>query len=252
MKIKNEKQLQAMHKIGEIVANCLEYMKASAKPGMTTLELDQLGGAFLKEHGAISAPMSCYKFPGFTCISVEKAAAHGIPGDRVLKEGDLINIDVSAHLEGYFADNGESFIIGKGNKTKTKLCKLIRKALPLALEQIQDKKKISSIGLALENLAKQEKVTIIENLGGHGVGKTLHEKPEFVPSYFDHKDKRTFEEHSCIAIEPFLSNGGTWVETSKDGWTLYLDHHYAVQKEHTIMVTKKNPVIFTTPSRSFD
>ncbi|SMF72413.1 type I methionyl aminopeptidase [Pseudobacteriovorax antillogorgiicola] len=253
MVIENEKQLKAMEKIGAIVANCLQLAKAKARPGMTTKELDAIAGAYLDKHGAVSAPISCYKFPGHVCISVEKEAAHGIPGDRVLQAGDLINVDVSAHLDGYFADNGESFIIGgHGGKVKNKLCKTIKNVLDQAILQARAGVRIAEVGRTVEQLAQQSNLTVIRNLGGHGIGKTLHENPEFIASYFDRKDHRRFKEGMCVAIEPFLSNGGDWVEESSDGWTLYQDRYYAVQKEHTIMITKGKPVVLTQPTENFE
>lgn len=253
MIIQNEKQLEAMKKIGEIVANCLALTKAKARAGMSTRELDEIAAKYLDEHGAVSAPISCYKFPGHTCISVEKAAAHGIPGDTILKDGDLLNVDVSAHLDGFFADNGESFVVGgKGSKTKQKLIKGVTEALNSAVSQARAGARISDLGTAVETVARKHKLTIIQNLGGHGIGKTLHDEPEFIPSYFDKKDKRTFKENMCVAIEPFLSNGGDWVEESKDGWTLYQDRFYAAQKEHSIVITKKEPIILTNPTKTFD
>ena len=252
MIIQNEQQLEEMKKIGAIVANCLALTKAKARAGMSTRELDEIAAEFLKAHGAISAPISCYKFPGHTCISVEKAAAHGIPGDTILKDGDLINIDVSAHLNGFFADNGESFIVGgKGTKTKQKLIKAVREALDAAVSKAQAGALISDLGSAVETVARKHKFTIIQNLGGHGIGKTLHDEPEFIASYFDKKDKRRLKEGTCLAVEPFLSNGGDWVEEADDGWTLYQDRFYAAQKEHSIVVTKKEPIILTIPTMNF-
>lgn len=251
MIIENDRQLQAMHRIGAIVANCLELVKARARVGMTSLELDEIAGKYLAEQGAMSAPISCYKFPGHVCISIEREAAHGIPSDRILKDGDLINVDVSAHLDGVFADNGESFILGKGTKTKQTLCLAVKQALALAISAAKDGGLISDLGRAVESVARKKKLTIIQNLGGHGIGKTLHEFPEFIPSFYDPEDKRRFQEGMCIAVEPFISNGGTWVEESDDGWTLFQDKFYAAQKEHTIMVSKTQPIVFTRPTKSF-
>ena len=251
MSIDTLEQFENMKKIGRIVANCLEYLKAKATPGMTTLELDFLAQKFLTNAGAISAPKSVYQFPGQTCISVEKAVAHGIPNETILKDGDLINIDVSAHLNGYFADNGESFIVGKPNALKIKLCETVKKCLLVAIDNIKDGVLIRSVGKKIEQIASDNNLTIIKNLGGHGVGRSLHEEPKFIPSYFDLNDKRKFKEKQVIAIEPFVSNGADWILEAKDGWTLYHSHFYTAQKEHTLMVTKKKPFIFTIPDQSY-
>ena len=251
MTIETEQQFNAMKEIGAIVANCLAFLKSIAKPGMTTLELDDAAGKFLAKEGAESAPKTVYNFPGHTCISVERDAAHGIPGERALQVGDLINIDVSAHKNGYFADNGESFIIGKGSKSKTKLCRAVKQALNEAIAAAQADQLISNVGRAVESYASSQKMTVIRNLGGHGVGRSLHETPKFIPSFYDKKDQRVFTANQVVAIEPFLSNGGVEVDQAEDGWTLYLDHHYAAQKEHTIMITKHQPVIFTQQTKHY-
>jgi methionyl aminopeptidase len=251
MTIETGSQFESMGVIGAIVANCLEYMKSKAKPGMTTRELDELGERFLEKVGAHSAPKSTYDFPGATCISVEKQAAHGIPGDYVLKDGDLVNIDVSAEKDGFYADNGESFVVGKGNKIKLRLVNAVGKALMLGIGEARADRQISCVGGAVETFAKKNGFTVIRNLGGHGVGKSLHEEPEFIASFHNKRDRRLFKANQVVAIEPFLSNGASTVKEAKDGWTLYHDKFYSVQKEHTIMITKKEAHIFTIPTKNF-
>lgn len=257
MSIDQPEQFEKMKEIGAIVANCLEYLKSKAKPGITTLELDLLAAKFLEQHGAQSAPMSVYKFPGHVCISLEKEAAHGIPNERVLKAGDLINIDVSAHKEGLFADNGESFVVaGKTSEDselllKNKLCHAVRIALDEGIQAAKAGGKIANIGRAVERVANKHQLTIIENLGGHGVGLSLHEKPEFIAGHYNKRDKRIFTENLVVAIEPFLSHGARWVEEGSDGWTLYHPDFYSAQKEHTIMITKDRPFIFTRPTKNY-
>lgn len=252
MSIDTSEQFEKMKKIGSIVANCLAFLKAKTQPGMSTLELDEMAGKFLKDHGAFSAPKTVYDFPGFTCISLEKTTAHGIPSSTIIKEGDLLNIDVSAHLDGYYADNGESFLVGgKGDEFKKRLCKAAKKSLNMALKKAKAGGKISALGKEVEKVADSFGFTIIENLGGHGVGRSLHEKPEFIASFFDEDDRRVFKENCIVAVEPFISNGGTWIRKAKDGWGLYHPKFYSAQKEHTIMITKDKPYIFTNPTKSY-
>ena len=251
MSIDNEEQFEKMQEIGSIVANCLEYLKFRAKEGITTSELDFLAGEFLSKYGAISAPKSEYDFPGHVCFSHEHEVAHGIPSNKVLKNGDLLNIDVSASRDGYYADNGESFVVGNIKNKKNILCKHIKNALNEALLNARAGQKINRIGLAIEQYAQKNKLTVIRDLGGHGVGKSLHEEPSFIASFCDPNDKRVFTENLVVAIEPFLSNGAEHITESSDGWTLYHDNYYSVQKEHTVMLTKKKPVIFTKPTMNF-
>ncbi len=252
MSIDTEEQFEKMNEIGAIVANCLEYIKYKAVVGISTRELDELAGRYLNFYGATSAPMKVYDFPGNICISVEHEVAHGIASDYILKEGDLINIDVSAvSKDGYFADNGESFVVGNKHKLKKKLCSHVYRALDIALNSARSGRRISEIGLSVENYAKRNGLTVLRDLGGHGVGYSLHESPEFIPSFYDSKDKRILTENLVVAIEPFLSNGAHFVEESSDGWTLYHERYYSVQKEHTVMIRRDRPHIFTTPTKVY-
>src|SRR4051812_7991574 len=181
MSIESEADLIALKKIGRIVANCLQTMGSALEPGMTTRELDEIGRKFLDFHGARSAPRLTYKFPGDTCISVNEEAAHGIPGSKILKAGDLVNIDVSAELDGYFADTGGSAIIPPQSKVHLRICAVARQALENAMVEARAGARINRIGYAIEAEAERNGLTVIENLGSHGVGRALHEEPGFIP-----------------------------------------------------------------------
>ncbi|MBY0316336.1 MAG: type I methionyl aminopeptidase [Bdellovibrionales bacterium] len=248
MSINSEEELIALRKIGRIVANCLQAMGRALEPGMTTRELDEIGRKYLELHGATSAPELCYKFPGATCISVNEEAAHGIPGDKILVASDLVNIDVSAELNGFFADTGGSFIIPPESSIKKNLCLATKRALELAIDQARAGQLMNQIGKAIEGHAKKHKLTVIENIGSHGVGRALHEEPGFIPGYFDPKDKRVLTENLVITIEPFLSTGARNVFDTGDGWTLATNKKYlTAQYEHTMVITKGKPLIMTIP-----
>lgn len=249
MSINSEKDLLGLRKVGRIVARCLLHMQAKLEPGMTTAELDALGGQFLAACGARSAPKLTYNFPGFTCISVNEEAAHGIPGSRVLKAGDLVNIDVSAELDGYFADTGGSAIIPPETKLYLQICATAKKALENAMLEARAGAKLNRIGLAIENEATRNGFTVIENLGSHGVGRALHEEPGFIPGYYDRKDKRVLKENQVITIEPFISSGARQVFENGDGWTLMTKPGiFTAQYEHTLVITKGAPLIMTLPA----
>ena len=207
MSIESEADLVALKKIGRIVANCLQTMGKALEPGMTTRELDEIGRKFLEFHGARSAPQLTYNFPGATCISVNEEAAHGIPGNKVLAVSDLVNIDVSAELGGYFADTGGSFIIPPESNLKRNLCIATQQALELAMNEARAGRRLNGIGRAIETHALRSHLTVIENLGSHGVGRALHEAPGFIPGFYDPKDKRVLKENQVITVEPFLSTG---------------------------------------------
>lgn len=249
MSIESENDLVALKRIGRIVANCLQMMGRALEPGMTTRELDEIGGKYLLLHGARSAPQLTYNFPGSTCISVNEEAAHGIPGNKILNASDLVNIDVSAELYGYFADTGGSFIIPPESTLKKNLCLVTKRALALAINEASAGRLINRIGRVIETEARRNRLTVIENLGSHGVGRALHEEPGFIPGYYDPKDKRVLKEHQVITIEPFLSTGAREVFDTGDGWTLATNAKFlTAQYEHTLVITKGRPLIMTLPA----
>lgn len=246
MSINSDKDLAALRKIGRIVARCLQHMQSKLEPGITTAELDAIGGQFLALHGARSAPQLTYNFPGFTCISVNEEAAHGIPGPRALKAGDLVNIDVSAELEGYFADTGGSAILPPENKLHLRLCEVAKRALESAMFEARAGARLNRIGYAIENEAVNNGLTVIENIGSHGVGRALHEEPGFIAGYYDKRDRRILQENQVITIEPFISSGARQVHDKGDGWTLITKPGvFTAQYEHTIVITKDKPLIMT-------
>lgn len=248
MSINSEKDLEGLRKVGRIVARCLRHMQSKLEPGITTAELDAIGGEFLEAHGARSAPILTYNFPGFTCISVNEEAAHGIPGAKVLKAGDLVNIDVSAEMDGFFADTGGSAIIPPESKLHLQICAAAKQALENAMLEARAGAKLNRIGHAIESEALRNGFTVIENLGSHGVGRALHEEPEFIPGYFDKKDKRVLKENQVITIEPFISSGAREVFDNGDGWTLVTSPGvFTAQYEHTLVITKGKPLIMTLP-----
>ena len=249
MSINSEKDLEALSRIGKVVARCLQYMQSKLEPGITTGELDALGGQFLEAHGARSAPKLTYNFPGFTCISVNEEAAHGIPGAKVIKAGDLVNIDVSAELDGYFADTGGSKIVPPESKLHLQICAVARKALENAMLEARAGAKLNRIGFAIESEAIRNGLTVIENIGSHGVGRALHEEPGFIAGYYDKKDRRILRENQVITIEPFISSGARHVFENGDGWTLVTQPGvFTAQYEHTIVITKGKPLIMTLPA----
>lgn len=246
MSIESEHDLIALQKIGRIVAMAREEMLSSVQAGITTAELDGIGKRVLDEHGAVSAPYITYGFPGTTCISVNEVAAHGIPGPRVLKEGDVVNIDVSAELGGYYADTGATTVVGSCSPHKEKLCQSSLRALHQGLKKAKAGARISGIGRAIHNEARKDGFTVIRNLAGHGIGRKLHEMPDSILNYYDPRDSRLLTNGLVLAVETFVSDGAEFVDEGADGWELLLpEHHYAAQFEHTIVITKDKPIILT-------
>lgn len=246
MTIETQDDVIALQKIGRIVSVTLQRMLDAAEPGMTTRELDALGERLLHEHGARSAPKLTYGFPGSTCISINEEAAHGVPGDRIIRAGDVLNIDVSAELGGYFADTGGTRVVPPTTPKKTRLCHATQTALNEAMKGARAGQPINRIGAAIERTAKAYGFRVIENLGSHGVGRALHEEPEHIPGYFDAADQRILQAGMVITIEPFLSTRSRTVTESADGWTLAGVHgNLSAQYEHTLIITKGDPIVVT-------
>lgn len=247
MSITKESELTGMQKVSEAVARTLKEMRNFARPGMTTKELDDFGGQFLKDLGANSAPYLTYGFPGWTCISVNKEFCHGIPSDkRILREGDLINIDVSAELGGFWSDNGGSFVLGTDVYQHQKLVEASKQILHKAIDNIKGGVRISDIGFLIETEAKRRGYKVIKNLTGHGVGRSLHEAPAEIANYRDRFNLAKFKKNSVVAIETFISTTSSYAETLKDGWTMVGNKGgFMAQHEHTIVVTDGKPIILT-------
>lgn len=249
MTITHQDDLDGLRTIGRIVANTMQSMAAAMEPGMTTLELDRIGHDLLEREGAISAPKATYDFPGTTCISVNEEIAHGVPGARVLAAGDLVNIDVSASLNGYFADTGASFCLGPVPPSLDRLCRDGRRAMQIGIAQVGHDKPLAGIGNAIGAFASKRGYTLIRNLASHGVGKALHEAPEEVPTWPTRGDRRRMHDGLVLTVEPFLSRGGRWATSgTDDDWTLYSQPAApVVQYEHTVVATRRGPIVVTMP-----
>ncbi|BCU52726.1 methionyl aminopeptidase [Staphylococcus auricularis] len=247
MIVKTEEELEALKEIGYICALIRDEMRKATEPGITTKELDDIAKRMFEEHGATSAPIHDENFPGQTCISVNEEVAHGIPGKRKIREGDLVNIDVSALKNGYYADTGVSFVVGETDEPmKQKVCDVANEAFEAAMKKVKAGTKLSQIGKAVHATARRNDVKVIKNLTGHGVGKSLHEAPSHVLNYFDAKDKTLLKEGTVIAVEPFISSNATFVTEGKNEWAFETqDKSYVAQIEHTVIVTKDGPVLTT-------
>lgn len=246
MTVESQNDVDGVVTAGRIVARVRDAMLDAIEPGMTTAELDTLGGELLDRYGARSAPRATYDFPGATCISVNEEAAHGAPGKRVIQAGDIVNVDVSAELDGYFADTGATVVVPPVSRSRARLCHATRLALKRALAEARAGRSINRIGNAIQRTAKSHGFKVIRNLAGHGIGRNLHEEPEGIVSYYDRHDTRRLQLGQVIAIEPFLSTRSTHVSEADDGWTL-VGHpaNLSAQYEHTIIVTKGAPIVVT-------
>ncbi|MBA8877399.1 methionyl aminopeptidase [Phyllobacterium myrsinacearum] len=237
-----------LQEIGRIVANTLEAMAKALEPGITTAELDMIGRKLLEQAGARSGPEMCYGFPGATCISVNEEIAHGIPGDRQVVAGDLVNIDVSAEKAGIFADTGASFAVPPISRTIDRLCRDGRRAMWTGIRQVGAGKPLAAVGQAVGDFARKNRYTLVRNLCSHGVGHTLHEEPEEIATWPDSSEQRIMNEGLVFTIEPFLSMGADLARDGDDSWTLFSEPSApTVQYEHTVVATRHGPLVVTLP-----
>lgn len=250
MTVESQHDIDGILRAGRVVARVRDAMLDAIEPGMTTAELDELGGELLDRYEARSAPRVIYNFPGATCISINEEAAHGVPGQKMIRAGDIVNVDVSAELDGYFADTGGTIVVPPVSGIKTRLCHATRLALKNALAETRAGSPINRIGHAIQRTARSHNFKVIKNLAGHGIGRSLHEEPEGIVSYYDRRDTRRLQLGQVIAIEPFLSIRSTLVTEAEDGWTL-VGHpaNFSAQYEHTLIVTKGAPIVATLSER---
>jgi methionyl aminopeptidase len=246
MSINDERDIEGLKRVGAVVAEARDAMGAHVEPGVTTAELDMIGKEILDRYGARSAPQLAYGFPGATCISVNDRLAHGVPSRKcVLREGDLVNIDVSAELDGYWADTGASFPVGPVSAHASALLSATRHALEDGMSKARAGEPVRNIGRAVERRARQSGFQVIRNLCGHGVGRSIHEDPN-IPNTFDRQDRTVLRAGLVITIEPFLTTGATMAVQDADGWTLRsCDGSRGAQFEHTLIVTGGRPIVVT-------
>jgi methionyl aminopeptidase len=246
MSITGEDDVAGLQLAGAAVRDALDAMQRAVAPGVSTAELDAIGRATLERHGARPAPELAYGFPGATCISVNDELAHGIPSpSRRLCEGDIVNIDVSAELAGYWADSGRSLAVGEVSTAARRLLWTARQALVDAIAQARAGLPLRGIGRAVERRAKRHGFQVVRNICGHGVGRHIHEEPS-VLNVEDRRDRRTLSAGLVITIEPFVTTGATTVIEDDDGWTLRTpDGSLGAQFEHTLIVTQGAPIVVT-------
>jgi len=242
----DKRDREGIMRIGRICGLALQHMLAHVQPGISTLELDEIGAAFLRQHHAISAPMKAYNFPAWTCISVNDEVAHGVPSHkRVIKAGDVVNIDVSAVLDGYWADTGATVLVPPAKSAHVTLCQATINALHSAIASAKAGVPVYEIGRTIEAHAKRGGYRVFRELGGHGVGRHIHEEPS-VYNYFTRQASDKLVNGLVLTVEPFFNLGRGRLYTAKDKWTLKsVDRSISAQYEHTIIIQDDNPILCT-------
>jgi methionyl aminopeptidase len=243
--INGPEELEALRRAGAIVRRVLEAMKQQVRAGITTGELDAIGAAVIEENGARSAPATVYNFPGANCISLNEEAVHGVPGKRVLEPGDLLKLDVTIEKDGFMADAAETVAVGLVTPEAQRLIACARRAFDKAMLVARAGFRVSEIGRAVEREVRRDGFSVIRELGGHGIGRTIHEQPR-VPNYPDPEARQILTEGLVIAVEPIIAAGSGRAILAEDGWTMKTaDRRPAAHYEHTIVVTKGAPLLLT-------
>lgn len=243
--IKSKRELELMRKAGQIVAQVLELMGKSIKPGITTLELDRLAEKHIKRAGATPAFKGYHGFPASICASVNEEVVHGIPSLRRLKEGDIISIDVGANYKGYYGDSAVTFPVGQIENKAKRLLEVTKASLYKALEQVRAGNRLSDVSHAVQSYVEENNFSVVRSYVGHGIGSEMHEEPQ-IPNFGPPGRGPRLYEGMVLAIEPMV-NAGTWeVETLLDNWTVVtqdglLSAHY----EHTVAIVDGSPEILT-------
>ncbi|MEO5987551.1 MAG: type I methionyl aminopeptidase [Candidatus Eisenbacteria bacterium] len=246
MRIETEDDLQGMRAAGRVVRLALEAMRIAVEPGINTAQLDALGARVFTQHGAKSAPQLVYDFPGINCISVNDEIVHGIPSQkRVLAQGDLVKLDVTAELNGYMADAAVTVAVGRVSARARKLIDCAEAAFERALREVRPGKRVLDIGRAVEQEVVRQGFSVVRVLTGHSIGRTIHEDP-MVPNWADPAALEWLTDGLVITVEPIITMGHGACYEADDGWTILTqDGSLAAHFEQTLVVTKDGPMLLT-------
>jgi len=245
MSIESERELEQLRMVGRIVRLALNAMSAAVEPGVTTAQLDAVCARVLAEHEAVAAPKKVYGFPGAACISVNDEVVHGVPGERILGEGDLVKLDVTAEKNGLFADAAVTVRVGEVSATADALARCAESAFRQAMRVARAGYRIYEIGRAVEREVRRNRFSVLREYCGHGVGRTIHEYPT-VPNYLDLNYRARLTDGLVVAIEPIIAAGAGRSVLDRDGWTVRTaDHSLAAHYEHTVVITRGAPVLVT-------
>ena len=245
MSIETNEELQALQAIGRIVGRTLHTLAGHVRPGITTAELDALGAKFLAAEGARSAPPRVYGFPGAVCISVNDEIVHGVPGARCVVAGDLVKLDLTAEKDGFMADAALTVAVPPAADAALRLAECAERAFHRAMREARARRRVSAIGAAVEREVRRSGFSVVRELCGHGIGRTIHEEPQ-VLNYWDPRQSLRLTEGLVITVEPIIAAGRGEAFLAADGWTMKTsDRSLAAHFEHTLVITRDAPILLT-------
>jgi methionyl aminopeptidase len=245
MSVDSPEDLEGLRRAGALAAEVLAAMRDAVAPGVSTAELDALAAERMRAAGARSAPIVTYDFPGATCISVNDEVVHGIPGPRRLRAGDLVKLDVSLELDGFFADTATTVAVAPVETIDARLCAAAGAALRRGLHAARAGADLRDVGEAVERVAEVRGFRVLRELTGHGIGRALHEAPT-VYNFASPEAAARLHEGLVLTVEPMLAHGTRAVAVAGDGWTVHTANgSRAAHEEHTIVVTEGEPLVLT-------
>ncbi|MBS1657318.1 MAG: type I methionyl aminopeptidase [Chitinophagales bacterium] len=243
---KTSEEIEGIRKSCLLVSRTLAEVAKIIRPGTSTLKIDKLVEEFIRDHGAIPSFLGYRDFPNAACVSVNDAVVHGIPANYELKEGDIVSVDCGATLGGYVGDSAFTFAVGEISDDKRRLLEVTRESLNKAIEAAKVGNRLGDISYAVQEHVERNGYSVVRELVGHGVGKSLHEDPE-VPNYGKRGHGLKLQDGLVIAIEPMVNMGRKEVFTADDNWTVYTrDRKPSAHFEHTVAVRKSGPDVLTT------
>ncbi|MEA2230636.1 MAG: methionyl aminopeptidase [Solirubrobacteraceae bacterium] len=245
MSVDTPDELSALKAAGRVVAETIRAMRRAVRPGITTAELDAIAARAFARAGARSGPALDYNFPGTTCISVNDEAVHGIPGRRRLRSGDLVKLDVTAELDGFYADACRTVIVGDPRPQSVRLVRAAEQALSAAMKVARAGMPLNSIGATVQKTVHKRGFSVCDGLMGHGIGRRIHESPD-VPNTFERALSAPLTEGLVITVEPLVAAGGPGVVLGRDGWTVRTaDASLVAHAEHTLVIQDGAPLVLT-------
>ena len=247
--IKTPEEIQKMRVAGHLAAEVLEVVAPHVQAGVTTEELDRVcHDHIVRVQGAVPAPLNYHGFPKSICTSVNQQVCHGIPGDRVLRGGDIVNIDVTVIKDGYYGDTSQMFLIGEVSVQSRRVSQVSRECLLLGLAEVRAGASLRTIGRVIQRHAEANGCSVVREYCGHGIGREFHEDPQ-VLHYDDPKTSLVLQPGMTFTIEPMLNAGKRQVKVLPDGWTVVTkDHSLSAQWEHTVLVTPEGCEVLTLRS----
>lgn len=247
MSIESQQDLDGLREAGRIVRTALDTLERHTRPGISTLELNEIGAEVLLQNGAHSAPMLAYDFPAEILISVNDEVVHGLPSSYVIQEGDLVTLDVTAQKGGYIADAARTVVVvvGAASDEKRDLVACAKRAFYKGMQVARAGNRVNAIGRAISHEVRRSGYAIVQGLTGHGVGRAIHEEP-IVPNEYDIRARQRLTKGFVLAVEPMVSAGSGAVYEADDGWTVKTkDRALTAHYEHTVVITKGRPFILT-------